>query len=479
MNPQIRKLMAAMAALLLSLFVAATYIQYWRQPDLVADQRNARPIYESWKRDRGPIIAAGQEIAASKKDEDDSQFQRVYAHGREYAAITGYAAMRLHLYSGLEKAASSELDGTSSSLWTQRVQDLLTGSEPRGGALALSIDPKVQQATYDAMSGKTGAAVAFDPTTGEIKAMVSMPTYDPNHVVQPDAAKAREFLKSLQDDPTRPLTNRAIAGDRYPPGSVFKLVTAATALSQGKLTPDTKVDAPDKLPFPGTNFVMSNYRDEVCGDRHPTFTQALVDSCNTPFGKLGVELGWDAISEQAQKFGFDQDFSIPMGVTRSVFPQTESDAQLAQSAIGQFNVQVTPMQVAMVSGAIANKGKLMTPFLIESTLNRDLVVQSTTEPRVLSEALSPEVAEQLKNMMIEVVKSGTGKNAAIRGVQVAGKTGTAQTGRGGSHAWFTGFAPADNPKIVVAVVVESTNGEYLSGGVDAAPVARQIMKAGL
>ncbi|MBV7363112.1 penicillin-binding protein 2 [Actinomycetaceae bacterium TAE3-ERU4] len=479
MNPQIRKLMGALALMLLSLFVAASYIQYWRAPALVADARNARPIYESWKRDRGPIIVAGKEIALSKKVEGNVQYQREYPLGPEYASITGYAAVKLHVYSGLEAAASADLDGTSNSLWTQRIQDLLTGSQPRGGALILTIDPKMQKAAYDSLQGRTGAAVVIDRGTGEIKALVSTPTFNPNDIVQANAKKGRKDLSELQDDPRRPLTNRVISGDRYPPGSVFKIIVAATALERGIVNLDSVVEAPRELKLPGTNHTIKNYGGEACGNGHPKFSFAFAHSCNTPFAKLGMDLGWDALSAQAKKFGFETDISIPMMVTPSVFPQTDGKAQLAQASIGQLNVQITPLEAAMVSAAVANDGKLMKPFLIESTANRDLVVQKTTEPQMISQAVSPEVAKKLRSLMTDVVVEGTGKPASIKGIQVAGKTGTAETGRNGSHAWFTGFAPADNPKYAIAVVLEAGNGEYLTGGPDAGPIAARILKAGL
>ncbi|OKL48530.1 hypothetical protein BSR28_02245 [Boudabousia liubingyangii] len=481
MNQQIRRLMSAMALMVLSLLVAATYLQMFAAPKLVADSRNPRPIFESWKRDRGPIIVAGNEIAMSEKEDGAQQieYQRVYPEGRIFAPITGYAAVRLGQYTGLELTDSAELDGTSDSLWTQRIEDLLTGRQPRGGAIRLTIDPKIQQAAFDALEGRRGAVVVLDVNSGEIKALVSQPTFDPNQIVQKDAKEARKVLAALQEDPDQPLINRAIAGNRYPPGSVFKIVTTAAALKQGLVTPDQNIDAPVSIPLPGTNVKLQNYGGESCGNGHPTFKFAFADSCNTPFAKLGMDLGWDALSEQAKAFGFEKDLAIPLKVTQSVVPETNSKAQVAQSAIGQFNVQVTPLQVAMISAAVANKGVIMKPFLIESTLNRDLVVQKTTEPKVFSKAMDAKTASQIKDMMVEVVNNGTGTSARIPGVQVAGKTGTAQSGRGSSHAWFTGFAPADAPQLAVAVVLEAKDNEYLTGGPDAGPIAAKILKAGL
>ncbi|AOZ71884.1 hypothetical protein BK816_00100 [Boudabousia tangfeifanii] len=481
MNPQIRRLMTAIAIMMLSLFLAATYVQFVKGPALRADPRNARTIYESWGRDRGPIIVDGTEIALSKKVDNVYGFQREYPGGEMYAPITGYSAVRLGQTTGLEAAATKDLDGTSLSLLSQRIQDLLTGKQPRGGAIDLTIDADLQSIAFESLKGRTGAIVALDPRDGKIRALMSTPTFDPNLLTVPDKKAAQDELEKLQDNKLRPLINRAIAGDRYPPGSVFKIITAAAALNSGKLAPDSEVDAPRELAMPGTTKTLKNYGGEACGSGKVSFAEAFARSCNTPFGALGMELGQEQLADMAKQFGFGADLSIPMPVTPSVFPNTDAKAQLAQSAIGQYEVQVTPMEVAMMGAAVANEGIIMTPYLIDKTMDRDLVTQTTTEPKKWRRALSPQVAQSLKEMMTGVVEKdyGTGTNAQIKGMQVAGKTGTAETGRGGSHAWFVGFAPADKPQLVVVAFLEAQPGEFLTGGVDAAPIARKLLKAGV
>lgn len=480
MNPQIRKLIIAILAMVLSLLGAATYIQYFHAPALVADGRNPRPLYESWKRDRGPIIVAGDELARSQRSDDKQlAFQREYPQGRLYSHVTGYAAVRINALAGLEAAAAAELEGTSDSLWKQRIQDLLTGAQPRGGGIDLTLNPQMQAAAAAALGDRTGAVVVLEPATGEIKAMVSSPSFDPNKLVVPDAKAAEAELTALQENPARPLVNRGIQ-DRFPPGSVFKLVVTAAALEEGLVQPQGTVEAPTELPLPGTSHKITNSDGRDCFGGNPTLTQAFAQSCNPPFAILGTKLGWKKLRDQAVKFGFDESLSVPLKVVPSVVPRTEDDAQLAMASIGQFNDQVTPLQMAMVSAAIANHGKLMQPFIIESTLNRDLEVQSTTQPKVLSEPISAGTAQSLKEMMVAAVQDGTAAPGAIPGVQVAAKTGTAQTGRGGSHGWYTGFAPADNPRYAIAVLLVSNSAdEYYYGGPDAGKVAAAVLKAGL
>lgn len=478
-----------------ALLAAGSWLQVFQASSLNADGRNSRTIYREYGRDRGPIVIAGQAVASSAEVEDSFTYQRSYADGPLYAFVTGYYPV-FGRATGTELGSNDVLNGTAPSLFLQRIQDLFTGSQPKGGSVELTINPKAQQAAVDALGDQTGAAVALDPKTGAILAMVSTPGFDPNALATHDQAAFNATYKSLSEDPSKPLVNRAIAGDTYPPGSVFKLVVAATALESGNYTPDSLLDSPTTLTLPGTTTTMQNPGGEVCADGvHSTLANALRVSCNTPMANLGMSLGAPTIADQAEKFGFGHTFTIsdptqtfdvgqkPLNsqfVTPSYFPADANAPQTAMSSIGQFDVRVTPMQIAMVSAAIANDGKEMTPYLVQTTRDSALNVVSTTEPVVFSNPISSTTAQQLTDMMVGVVDNGTGFRAQISGVQVAGKTGTAQTGTGSApHAWFTGFAPANDPQVVVAVVVEQGGslGDEATGAKVSAPIAKKIMEA--
>ena len=274
--------------------------------------------------------------------------------------------------------------------------------------------------------------------------------------------------------------SRAIK-ELYPPGSTFKLVTAAAALSSGKYTPETKVHSPAELPLPQTTVPLVNENGRNCGGSdNATLTVALRNSCNTAFGTIGLDLGPDALRDQAEKFGFGERQLPELGAVASQFPTDPNQPQTAQSAIGQFDVRATPLQMAMVAAGIANQGDVMKPYLVQSVRTADLKTVSETKPESLHQAITPEVASQLTAMMVDVVENGTGKPGQIDGVQVAGKTGTAQTSKDKPpFAWFTSFAPANDPKVAVAVMIEDANvaRDDISGGALAAPIAKSVMEA--
>jgi peptidoglycan glycosyltransferase len=324
--------------------------------------------------------------------------------------------------------------------------------------------------------------VAVEPATGKILAMVSTPGFDPNTLATHDTTAANAAYQQLLAADGDPLINKTTS-ENYPPGSTFKLVTAAAALESGAYTPESVLSAPDVYTLPGTRTTLPNFGGSSCGaNQQTTLADALRISCNTAFASLGVDLGDDAIREQAEKFGFDQtDLTVPMRVAASRYPEDLNDAQTALSAIGQESVRATALQMAMVASAIANGGTLMTPYLVQTVRTANLDVVSEADPTELSQAVSAATAQQLTDMMIGVVQSGSGTSAQISGVQVAGKTGTAQTGVEGDspHAWFTGFAPADDPQVAVAVIVEhgGSVGSEATGGRVAAPIAKAVMEA--
>ncbi|MFH5821375.1 peptidoglycan D,D-transpeptidase FtsI family protein [Georgenia sp. AZ-5] len=482
MNAQIRHLATVVVVMFVALMVGATSVQFFQADELNADDRNVRTIYREYGRDRGPIVVAGEAVASSSPVDDVYRYQRSYAYGPLYAHVTGYFSTAFNSMTGMEDAANDVLNGTSSSLLLQRIQTLFTGDQPEGGAVELTLDPAAQQAAVEALGNQRGAVVALDPRTGAILALASTPSFDPNDLATHSRADAQAAWDAYQADETEPLTNRAIAGDQYAPGSSFKIITAAAMLESGQYTPDSMVPAPTALQLPQSNQVVNNPGNLPCGDGsgQVTLTQALRQSCNTPFSQVAMDLGYGALNEQAQAFGFGQDLEIPLKVTPSRFPETASDAELAMAAIGQASVRVTPIQMAMVVSAIANDGVQMRPHLVARELTADLEVASTTDPEEMGEPISAQTADQLTQMMVEVVESGTGTRAQIPGVQVAGKTGTAEIGSGiAPHAWFAGFAGAEEPEVAVAVVVENGGraGEEASGGATAAPIARAVMQA--
>ncbi|MGN7247404.1 peptidoglycan D,D-transpeptidase FtsI family protein [Janibacter anophelis] len=483
MNQPIRRLSTLVALLFVLLLGSSTWIQVLGAKDINDRPGNRRTQLESYARERGQILVGGRPIASSTPTDDDLQWQRVYSDPELYSHVTGYNSFTYGPGGGIEYAADGLLSGRDDQLFYDRLTGTIAGREPKGASLELTINPAVQKAADEALGDQRGAVVALDPRTGEILAMVSHPDYDPTPLVSHDASKEKQAWDSLNSDPARPLVNRAISGNLYPPGSVHKIVTAAAAIEDGQWDEDSTIPGPAVLDLPQTEVGLPNSHPGACGPNDEvTLAVAMQDSCNTAFGWLGMELGGDAMREQASKFGFGEELDVPMQVTPSTLPEEMSPAQEAQVGIGQYDVRVTPLQVAMVSAAVANDGVVMKPHLVQSVLGSDLSTLSETKPEQLSTAMEPETSDQLTSMMELVVEQGTGTQAAVPGTSVAGKTGTAEHAEGEApHAWFTGFAPADNPKIAVAVVVEDGGraGNEAYGGSVAGPISSAVMQAAL
>ena len=481
MNAPIRRLSLLVAMLFGALLISTTWIQFITAEELDNRPGNRRTLLESYSRERGAILVGGSPVAKSVPTKDELKYVRTYPAGKLYSQITGYYSFTYGAGGGLEGAEDALLSGQSDKLFYRRVVDMVTGKAPSGASLELTINPKVQQAADRALGNQRGAVVALDPSTGAILAMVSHPQYDPTTLSSHNLDAVAAAWKDLTADRERPMVNRAIAGDLYPPGSTFKLITAAAALSSGTFTEESQIPGPATLDLPLTTTNLPNDDKQPCGPGNKTsLTHALEISCNTAFGWLGLQLGGGELRSQAAKFGFGDVLRVPMRVTASTVPAELNAPQTAQVAIGQYDVRVTPLQMAMVSAAIANKGLVMSPYLIKDTRNSDLDILDQSQPEQLSQAISPDVAAALTRMMVTVVKSGTGTAAQIPGIAVAGKTGTAEPGDGKApHAWFTAFAPADNPRVAVAVVVEDGGnaGDEAFGGKVAAPIARQVIEA--
>jgi len=447
------------------------------------NERNSRVIVRTYERERGSIALAGPGrplVAKSVETQGRLKYLRTYPTNDLYAHVTGFYSL-IYGRDGLEQTEDQVLSGEDPRLFVERLSDTLTGQQPRGGDVVITLQQAAQQAAYDGLKGKRGAVVALDPRTGAVLAMASAPAYDPNQLSSFEPKAIRDYRARLTADGSGdPLLNRAIS-QTYPPGSTFKVITAAAALQNG-VTPDTQIPSPTVLDLPQTSSDLRNFGGETCGNgTTSSLADALRISCNTAFGQLGLTLGAETLRAQAQAFGFgDNGLAVPERVAESDFPAGLDPAPLAQSAIGQRDVRVTPLQMAMVAAGIANGGTIMKPYTVREVQAPDLTRLSLAEPESYRQAVPREVADQLRAMMETVVTSGTGTSARIPGVRVAGKTGTAQNSPGADpHAWFIGFAPAQDPRVAVAVIVENGGnaGSEATGGRVAAPIARAVMQA--
>lgn len=490
MTRQVRRVAAGLFMLFAALFVNLNYVQVLRADELADDPRNARSLIREYEVQRGSILARSGdqpvEVARSVATDDPLRFLRRYPDGELFGHVTGFSSL-VYGETEIEAVFDEQLGSGGPERLVRSIADLLAGREETGDDVVTTIRTSVQRAAAGGLGGRKGSVVALDPRTGDILALWSSPPYDPNTLSSHDPDRIRAYWRQLQTDPDDPLVNRAIRS-LYPPGSTFKLVTAAAALRQG-VTPDTTFPDPYEQPLPNTTATIGNFGGGTCNGGVPiSFSQALTVSCNTTFAQLGLQIGDRALVEQARQFGLNRSWEPQMpAVATSAIPPDLDPAELAQSAIGQRDVRVTPLQVAVISGAIANGGRLMTPRIVKRVedFSGGLVEEFPPEPLVLdgdARALGPEVAATLREMMTTVVASGTGTGAQLPGVTVAGKTGTAETGTAEAPTvWFTGFAPAEDPRVAVAVVLEEGGGlgEAATGGVVAAPIGAQVIQAAL
>lgn len=463
----------------LSLFVAASAMQVVNADALNNDSRNQRAVFDGYKTQRGAILVDNIPIAESTPSNDAYHFLRKYS-AEQYSAITGFYSL-YQGRTGLENYLDNSLRGDNSAQFFEQLNALFSGNPVTGASVELSIDENIQQVAWDALGNNRGAVIAMDPATGRIIALVSKPGFDANLLATHNTADASANYKTLLTRKDAPLINRAIGGDLYAPGSVFKLIVASAAFESGKYTPQSTLPNPSKYTLPGTKTTITNAGESSCGGSPKvSIATALKLSCNIPFAQLGIALGQEAIAAQAKKFGFGESVTIPMKSTASVYPTGMDDAQTGLSSFGQFDVRVSPLQIVMVSAAIANDGIQMQPYLVDQIFTSNLTLLQETKPTELRRSISTSTAESVKNMMIAAVATGVSSNARIPGVVVAGKTGTAENGVGQPYTlWFTGFAPAKNPKVAIAVVIENGGGFGQSGRGNsvAAPIAKKVMQA--
>ena len=479
MNKQVRRVGLVLTLMFIALFATATSIQVLRSNELYSDARNVRASYETYKTLRGAIIVGGVPIVTSVPVNDEYRFLREYENVI-YNSVTGYFSIFAGS-SGIERAMNSYISGQSSAQFFEQINALLDGTPVTGAAVELTLDPDAQRAAWDALGDRKGAVVAMEPATGRILAMVSKPTFDANLLASHQLSAVNDNYDKFVNSPDQPLANRAIAGDLYFPGSIFKLVVTAAALESGRYTVGSRFENLTEYTLPGTTTTITNSGGRKCGTKSfVTLETALTLSCNIPFAMMAVNLGEDRISAQAELMGFGQTFDIPLTVSASTYPKDLEESQVALTGFGQYDIRVTPMQMAMVTASIANQGVLMKPQLIKSVVASNLNLLSQPEPIVFSSPMSRTTAGYLTRMMVDSVEVGVATRAAIEGIAVAGKTGTAQNGPADPYTlWFTGFAPAEAPRVVVTVVVEDGGGVGQSGTGNqiAAPIAKAVLEA--
>lgn len=504
MNKPIRAVSIFSMVLFLALMLNVTYVQFWRAEDLAADPRNGRATAEAFSRQRGPILVGDRPVARSVPIDDQYEYLRRYPEPFLYAPVTGY--LQLGSQTGIERTQNAVLSGEDPRLFVNRLVDLLTGETNQGGNVRLTLHRGAQRAAFDSLRETIGpegegAVVAIQPKTGRILAMVSLPTFDPNDLATHDADRARAAYDRL--DPSdgdgnvhQPLLNRAIQ-TRLFPGSTFKIVTAAAAIEDGVYDAGDSVPSGNTWQAPGTTGsqnVIDNEGRSGCSPSDISFATAMAQSCNTAFAKMAVEVGPEKLRATAEAFGFNSDYLLDLEPqARSVFPpevvdvidgaeqepRELNDAETARSGFGQFSVQATPLQMAMVVAAIANRGTLMRPHLVQEVQSAQFDVLETTEPEELRAAISPQTAAQLTELLVATVDDGTAYPAAIDGVSVAGKTGTAQRGVANRppYGWFVSFAPAEDAEVAVAVMIQEAPGKDISGGQLGGPIAKAVMEA--
>jgi penicillin-binding protein A len=479
MTRPLRRMSLLLGLLFLSLLIQAMRVQVVEAKHLQTDTNNIRPIIEQYGKERGAILVGGVAVAQSIDTGDARlRYERRYPQGSTYAPATGFYSL-VYGATGIERAEDPILSGTDTRLLGSQFSDLIQGQARKGGTVELTLNAAAQRAAYNGLRKFRGAVVAIEPSTGRILALAQSPSFDPNLLSANNTLTNNQAWDRYTSDVNQPLLNRPLA-KTYPPGSAFKIVTAAAALSSGKFTTKTEIPAPAVLDLPLTTATLPNYDGKPCFGGKATLEQALQISCNTAMANVGLTLGGDALLQQAQKFGFGTSFDVPMSAATSVFPSDINAPQTAQSAIGQFDVRATALQMAMVAAGVANHGIVMRPYLVDQIKGPDLTTLSQTQPQEFDQAITPQVASELTDMLVNVVDNGTGQPAQIPGVKVAGKTGTAETVPGKPpHAWFVSFAPADDPKVAVAVVVEDGGnlGSEATGGKLSAPIAKAVMEA--
>jgi len=479
MDRQIRRLGIVLMVLFLTLFLRLNDLQVFRAGKLASAPGNTRTIVRDFSRERGVIQTAdGAVVARSVPTDDAFKRQREYPEGDLFAHVAGYFSFTYGT-EGVERTYASDLAGRSVAL--KRPSDLFS-DRVRTGNVTLTVSKALQQVARDALGPRKGSVVAINPTDGSVLAMWSFPSFAPGPLAGHDQKAVQAAYSGLQGDPAKPLLPRSYR-ERYPPGSTFKVVTAAAALERAPDLVSKNYPSLKTLDLPQTDRDLPNFGGSTCGG---TMADLLRVSCNTGFAQMGIDLGAEKLSGEAGEFGFGERPPLDLpAASSSVFPDASSFARdvpaLAKSAIGQQNVSATPLQMALVAAGVANGGVVMKPHVMAEIRDDEGAVVKRYAPAPWKRAMSPENAGALRDLMIQVVNAGTAKRAAIPGIQVAAKTGTAQTVGDNAHAWMIAFAPAEAPRVAVAVIVESQPGlgDIVTGGRVAAPIAQTVLRAAL
>ncbi|WKX70773.1 penicillin-binding protein 2 [Streptomyces sp. XD-27] len=483
MNRPIRHIAVFSGLLILALLLQTTWLQFKRTDELANHEKNTRVKIAAYAHPRGNIIVGGQPITGSvETDSTYYKYKRTFKDGAMYAPITGYSS-QTYGATHLEALNNKLLSGTDDRLFLQNTLDLFTGDDRRGGDVVTTIDPKAQKAAYQGLGDRTGAVVAIDPSTGRILALASTPSYDPS-VFAGSTKKDGEAWDRLQKDKRKPMDNRALKLT-YAPGSTFKVITAAAALEHGlyqDINAPTK--SPDPWTMPETRVPLPN-QDKSAPCENASLNVAMQHSCNNVYGKVSVDLGKEKMRQTAEKFGFnDPKVDTPTRAVESVFPAEMDRPQTAMSGIGQSSVRATPLQIAMMTAAIANDGKLMKPYMVDSLRDPDLDTLEKFEPKEMSQAVSEDTAKKVQQMMEDTAEKGTGRPGRISGVTVGAKTGTAQRGVNNNLpplAWFISYAKqGDGSPVAVAVMIDPDDSiprDQISGGGLAGPIAKKVMQA--
>ncbi|MEU2081956.1 penicillin-binding protein 2 [Streptomyces albus] len=489
MNRTIRRAGLVTLFLVLALLVRVTWVQMVQGDALADDEQNRRNMIQEYAQPFGDIIVGGRPVTGSQRSAHggDMRYERTYTDGALYAPVTGFSS-QVRGATQLEGIYQDVLNGTDDRL--KSPLDLLTGDSAKPGDVLTTIDPKVQRAGFEALGGKKGAAVAVDPKSGELLGVVSTPSFDPSTISgsgkDDDAAWRKLTARDGNDkNDDKPTLNRALR-QAVPPGSTFKLVVAAAALEDGLYSSvDEPTRSPDPYTLKGTSTPLEN-ENKAAPCENASLRTALRYSCNNVFAKLATDLGAGKVRKQAEKFGFDDEKQdVPVRAATSNFPKKMDAAQTGLSGIGQFEVTATPLQMAMVSQAIANGGELVDPHMVSRVQDSSGHTLESFEDPDSHRVMSQDTASQLRSAMRTVVEKGTGSNAQIDGMTVGGKTGTAQHGvdnSGTPYAWFTSYAQnADGKQVAVAVVVEDSDAARaeVSGNGLAAPIAKKMMRAAL
>jgi peptidoglycan glycosyltransferase len=480
-NRRVRRTALSLCTVFVALFGMLNYLQVVHAEKLDDDPRNFRRIVRDYANPRGDIIDANEVVVATSTPTDDQyEYLRTYPYGALFGNVTGFYSFQYGA-TDIEDAYNDQLTGRDPKIGAADLIDLLRG-RVRTGTVKLTIDARAQQLARDALNGRQGSVAVLDAQTGAVVALYQEPAFDPTVISGHDIPAAQADYTALNAENPNPMLSRSYR-ERFPPGSTFKIVTASTALSLGRVTPDTPFPVLTQISLPQTDRTLSNFGGEACGG---TLTESFAQSCNTVFGQIGLDLG-DDLARGIQAWGIGEDVPFDLRAAKGTAPAVGSfkDNQplFAQAAIGQAEVSVSPLQMAMVAATIANGGQQMRPHVVDEILDVDAKVVDKTQPQVARTPISPDVAHTVRDLMIGVVDHGTGTAAQIDGIQVAGKTGTAQVAEGQHpHAWFVGFAPAvpqpGERQYAVAVLVENGGdlGSEATGGRIAAPIAKTMLE---